>query len=261
MSSSTMSLARAFTRRTKRSVGEITPQRGTSIKYAPGTINRSQISLPTELISTTNVQALNAPDIPGASGSSTASLSSASDSDFSTIDRSFLTNAASDTSSIEDSGPATPVTPASEDTKSFFDVKHTMSAVPAIASPPAVETPAIPKRALSHSKEAHVQLSRKRSIQRMSPPPTTLNKPTTRSSADIFSSSADPNHPFGRELAQVNEVAEEFGATARLLEEEEQEMMNKGLRKFGVEEYLDEIAGLYGGIFEDKLSSIAKPWI
>jgi hypothetical protein len=68
-------------------------------------------------------------------------------------------------------------------------------------------------------------------------------------------------HPFGKELAQVNEVAEEFGATARLLDEEEQEILSKGLHKFGVEDYLDEIAGLYGGIFDDKLGPMSKPWI
>jgi hypothetical protein len=94
----------------------------------------------------------------------------------------------------------------------------------------------------------------------MSPPPSTLTKPAVRDSVDIFSS-ADYNHPFGRELAQVNEIAEEFGATARLLDEEEQEIMSKGLCKFGVEDYLDEIAGLYGGIFEDQLGTMAKPWI
>jgi len=77
----------------------------------------------------------------------------------------------------------------------------------------------------------------------------------------MFGAMTDPNHPFGKELAQVNEIAEEFGATSRLLDEEEQEIMSKGLYKFGVEEYLDEIAELYGGIFEDKLGSIAKPWI
>jgi len=68
-------------------------------------------------------------------------------------------------------------------------------------------------------------------------------------------------HPFGKELAQVNEVADEFGATARLLIEEEQEILSKGLHKFGVEDYLDEISGLYGGIFDDKLGPLSKPWI
>ena len=68
-------------------------------------------------------------------------------------------------------------------------------------------------------------------------------------------------HPFGKELAQVNEVAEEFGATARLLDEEEQEILSKGLYKFTVEEYLDEIVGLYGGIFDGELGPMSDPWI
>jgi hypothetical protein len=256
-----MSLARAFTKRHKRSVDQNTPQRGLSVKYAPGTINRSLISLPTELISTTNVQALTAPDIRSASGSSADSLNFGMDSDFSTIDRSFLTNAGSDTSSIESNGPATPSTPSTDDHKSFFHVKQSADVVPAMASPPALNIPAIPQRALSHSKKAHVELSRKRSIQRMSPPPTSLTKPTMRTSVDFFGKSTDPDHPFGKELAQVNEIAEEFGATVRLLDEEEQDLMSMGLCKFGVEDYLDEIAGLYGGIYEDKLGSLAKPWI
>jgi len=124
------------------------------------------------------------------------------------------------------------------------------------------ETPAIPQRAPSHSKKAHVELSRKRSLRRMSPPPTELTKPTNgRDSADIFKGTLDPDHPFGKELAQVNEVAEEFGATSTLLDEEEQELLNKGLKKFDVSDYLDEIAGLYGGVFEGHLGSLARPWI
>lgn len=261
MSSSTMALARAFTKRNKRGSDAAVIQRGTSVRYPPGTINRSLISLPTELLSTTNVQALTAPDIRSASGSTTGSLSSALESDFSTIDRSFLNNAGSDTSSVDSSGPATPVTPANDGARSFFESKQPTPVVPALASPPDLETPIVPQRAPSHSKKAHVELSRKRSIQRMSPPPTTLTKPTTCNSTDIFTKAGDPNHPFGRELAQVNEIAEEFGATARLLDEEEQDIMSKGLCKFGVEDYLDEIAGLYGGIFEDQLTSLAKPWI
>lgn len=254
-----MSLARAFTRRNKKSIDHSAVNRGTSIKYPPGTINRSLISLPTELISTTNVQALTAPDIRSISGSSTGSINSGNDSDFSTIDRSFLNNTGSDASSIESSGPATPITPATDDMKSFFDSKIPAQFLPSVASP--TITPSVPQRSPSHSKKAHVELSRKRSIQRMSPPPTSLAKPAVRNSADIFNKSTDPSHPFGRELAQVNEIAEEFGATSRLLDEEEQDIMSKGLCKFGVEVYLDEIAGLYGGIFEDKLTSLAKPWI
>ncbi|KIW98136.1 uncharacterized protein Z519_01720 [Cladophialophora bantiana CBS 173.52] len=253
-----MSISRAFTKRVKRNFVDQGPlQRGATVKYAPGTIDRNLISLPTELISTTNVQALTAPDIRSISGSSSGSVSSVNDSDFSTIDRSFLTSTINDSSSVDSSGPATPVTPATDDTKSFFDVKQTTPVLPAIASP-TFDTPVVPQRAPSHSKKAHVELSQKRSIQRMSPPPVNIAQPTVRSNAD---SSMDSSHPFGRELAQVNEIAEEFGATARLLDEEEQEILSKGLYKFKVEDYLDEIAGLYGGIFEDKLGSMAKPWL
>jgi len=94
----------------------------------------------------------------------------------------------------------------------------------------------------------------------MSPPPNTLSQPTTvRSSADVPSGPTSSGHPFRKELAQVNEVAEEFGLTTSL-EEEEREMMSKGLMKFGVNDYLDEISELYGGIFEGQLGPLARPW-
>jgi len=124
-----------------------------------------------------------------------------------------------------------------------------------------MDVPAIPKRALSHSKKAHQELARNRSISRMSPPPSTLAGPTiVGNSTDIFSAT-DPSHPFVKELAQVNEVAEGFGLVSANLAQEEQDLISKGLRKFGVEDYLDEIQGLYGGVFEDKLGPMAKPWM
>jgi hypothetical protein len=96
-------------------------------------------------------------------------------------------------------------------------------------------------------------------MQRMSPPPNSISQPTSgRNSTDVVSRSTISEHPFQKELAQVNEVAEEFGA---VLDDEEREMISKGLRKFGVEEYLDEIAGLFGGIYEDQLGPMARPWI
>jgi len=253
-----MSISRAFTKRVRRNTEQVPMQRSTTVKYAPGTIDRNLISLPTELISTTNVQALTAPDIRSISGSTTGSISSSNDSDFSTIDRSFLTHAGSDTSSVDSSGPATPVTPAT-DAKSFFDLKQSTPLLPAIVSPSfSLDTPAIPQRAPSHSKQAHVDLSRKRSIQRLSPPPTSITKSVQRDGGEPTMLSP---HPFGKELAQVNEMAEEFGATSAILDEEEREILSKGLHKFGVEDYLDEIAGLYGGIFDDKLGPMSKPWV
>lgn len=88
------------------------------------------------------------------------------------------------------------------------------------------------------------------------------NVTVVRNSADIFSGAAvDPNHPFGNELAQVNEVAEEFGGVSALLNEEEHEMRTKGLIKYNAEDYVSEILGLWGGALEDRLTAMASPWV
>jgi hypothetical protein len=61
-------------------------------------------------------------------------------------------------------------------------------------------------------------------------------------------------HPFGQELAQVTEIAEEYGIRESKLEvdvvdpeesPEERELREKGLCKFGAEEYMLEIEGFY----------------
>lgn len=97
----------------------------------------------------------------------------------------------------------------------------------------------------------------------MSPPPTDLVQPIqTKSRENLAQFSPNPVepslHPFGRELAKVDELAERFGATNMVLEDEEHEMMAKGLQKFSVEDYLAEITGLTGGVYDDRLN--INPW-
>ncbi|KAL0469154.1 hypothetical protein QR685DRAFT_327841 [Neurospora intermedia] len=55
------------------------------------------------------------------------------------------------------------------------------------------------------------------------------------------------SHPFGQELAQVTEIAEEYGVKEKLNEfaAEEQEMAATGLCKFIAEDYLKEIRGFF----------------
>lgn len=78
----------------------------------------------------------------------------------------------------------------------------------------------------------------------------------------MFSKKVDANHPFGAELEQVNELAEEIGArNVMILDEEEQFLMSQGLFKFGVEEYMDEIQGLFGGSFGNPFSPLGSGWI
>jgi hypothetical protein len=68
-------------------------------------------------------------------------------------------------------------------------------------------------------------------------------------------SQARESHPFGKELEQVNEVAEEFG-NLRVVDEEEMLLYRKGLKKFSVDDYISEVDELYGSIFDDQLGPI-----
>ncbi|KAK4099735.1 hypothetical protein N658DRAFT_429052 [Parathielavia hyrcaniae] len=63
-------------------------------------------------------------------------------------------------------------------------------------------------------------------------------------------------HPFGPELAQVSELAEEYGVKEQVTtvgttdagaddDAEEKELLARGLRKFSADEYLSEIRGLF----------------
>jgi len=70
----------------------------------------------------------------------------------------------------------------------------------------------------------------------------------------MFSSHVETEpHPFGNELAQVTELAEEYGGQSRMqvIDEEEQELISKGLLKFGAEDYMNEIQGLFMDAFGD----------
>lgn len=72
------------------------------------------------------------------------------------------------------------------------------------------------------------------------------------SSAFTSTSISTPPHPFGKELEQVNEVAEEFATVQHaVIVEEEQMLVQRGLYKFEVEEYIMEIEGLYRAFFDD----------
>lgn len=61
------------------------------------------------------------------------------------------------------------------------------------------------------------------------------------------------SHPFGQELAQVREIAEEYGVKERLhsVDEEQQHLEAHGLLKFSAEEYMAEIQGLFADMFTD----------
>ncbi|PKX89722.1 uncharacterized protein P174DRAFT_378352 [Aspergillus novofumigatus IBT 16806] len=245
-------LTRAFTKRHKRpEVSAPMPYREGQVKFTAGTIKRGKISGPVELISTTNMLAYNAPDLHSAvSSSSSSSLQSPDDSELSFSQRSF----GSPVTTPDDS----PVEPNS--LSSYFPKRSaTVTSHPrsSTSTTSSTDAPLVPKRALSHTKRSHQELARQRSLSRLSPPPlnSMRSSPSIRTTQDFFK--PEP-HPFGKELEQVNEVAEEFNSGAtRVLDEEEMILLNKGLRKFTANDYLVEIEELYGSIFDDHLGPVA----
>ncbi|KLJ08987.1 hypothetical protein EMPG_15585 [Blastomyces silverae] len=315
------SLSRAFTKRQQKPVvvSAPMPYREGQQKFAAGTIKRKDISLPVQLLSTTNLLAYNAPDLPKAKSKTnksqpspelkktSASPANSSSSSFRSGSDSDITNpssASSSSSSIPSpsqlSGtPITspelsteevsPITPEPNHLSGFFDPPKrsntTHHPTRSSTSSSISQTPKLPHRSLSHTKKSHQELARQRSISKDSTTSLThsqsVSNPhshshslsrshstqsSTRSarlsqerlrqvpenSAPTSISTTQQPHPFGKELEQVNEVAEEF-ATVRnaVIVEEEQTLVEKGLYKFTVEDYIMEIEGLYRSIFDD----------
>ncbi|OJD18411.1 hypothetical protein ACJ73_08721 [Blastomyces percursus] len=314
------SLSRAFTKRQQKPVvvSAPMPYREGQQKFAAGTIKRKDISLPVQLLSTTNLLAYNAPDLPKAkskinksqpspelrkssvspANSSSSSFRSGSDSDITNPSSSSSSSSSIPSPSQRSGTPITspdlsteevsPITPEPNHLSSFFDspkrsntTRHyTRSSTSSSIS----QTPKLPHRSLSHTKKSHQELARQRSISKDSTTSLTHSQSvsnshshsqslsrshSTRSSTrsarlsqerlhqvpedaapNSISSTQQP-HPFGKELEQVNEVAEEF-ATVRnaVIVEEEQTLVQKGLYKFAVEDYIMEIEGLYRSIFD-----------
>lgn len=77
---------------------------------------------------------------------------------------------------------------------------------------------------------------------------------------DMFNENVDPAHPFGKELEQVNELAEEYGVRDSVVDET-QILSTKGLHRFAAEDYVLEIEGLFGGVFEDTTYGLSVGWI
>lgn len=273
-----MSLVRAFTtRRINRP--EILQNsflsRAASQRSPPSksSILRSQISAPVALISTTNNLCYDAPDIAGtspiamtggnfSSASSVTSGSAADDSDASSTSI-HSRDTFTDASSVGDSSPPSPEP---NHLSCYFkpsvytDVASNTDFV--MTGRQAFDAPIVPQRAASHSKKAHVQLSRSRSVQRAAVAPPAVAQDLTRESIDFFQSPSP--HPFGKELEQLNEVAEEFGSVIRDAEADADHVFMEahGLATFSSSDYSIEISGLLASVFEEESSAFEEAgWI
>ncbi|KAF2467572.1 uncharacterized protein BDR25DRAFT_63862 [Lindgomyces ingoldianus] len=275
-----MSLARAVTKRMKRpDVPAPPPARAQSMKNPGLHIDRAKISSPVALISTTNMLSYNAPDIATLRqvSSSTSSTHSADDSDHSaSTNRSRSSSNGSretltDASSVDSSPTST--TPAPNHLSGYFasagkaprrsvssgNLQHKSEQINAV--------PAIPERAISHSKRAHERLAQKRSLQNIKPRSSLHSNRSSRehrTSMDMFRGTIEEEaHPFGKELEQLNEVAEEFGGVVRDAEMDADmtAIREKGLATFCAADYLAEIKPLFSGRFGNPYTPSPIAWI
>lgn len=86
----------------------------------------------------------------------------------------------------------------------------------------------------------------------MSPPPVPAG--LSQSVSALHHKDPPPANPFGQELAQVTELAEEYAATAvqkslAMATEEEKDLTARGLHKFSAEDYLAEVQSLFATFF------------
>ncbi|KAJ4421411.1 hypothetical protein N0V82_003792 [Gnomoniopsis sp. IMI 355080] len=112
--------------------------------------------------------------------------------------------------------------------------------------------------ASSHSIGAHMAKS---SSEAPPPVPALLSLPQHKESLEI-------KEPFGQELAQVTELAEEYANSAavktrRIDIQEERELSDRGLQKFSPEEYIADISSLLSSFFGEAghAKSAAPQWI
>ncbi|KAG9197176.1 hypothetical protein G6514_002199 [Epicoccum nigrum] len=287
-----MSLARAMTKRMKRTaVPEEAISRSKSVKNFNTHIDRNQISLPVALISSTNTLVYDAPDIASMNvaamrAASSSTHSSADDSDHSISGRSRASSQGSrDTLTDASSVGSSPTSPSPNHLSGYFPAPsgktvrksastNSLSQVRESPIEPTEPVPAIPSRAVSHSKRAHVQLAQKRSMQSMSRANTVGSRGNSissreslgsireqRNSMDMFkiaplseeaapAPAPTPAHPFGEMLEQLNEVAEEFSGVARSAEEQAdlETMRSRNLAAFCAADYLKEIQPLFSAL-------------
>jgi len=270
-----MSLARALTKRMRSheevpaANSNVNMNRAYSTRRFDKPIDRNKISLPLELISSSNALAYEAPDIhhmqaaqlQSQQATPTSATSSSSASSRKSYEDSVSSPGLSSASSVTSNDMSREASPVQEKhNTTFFHFEEESQPEPIIEESPLVvtpaekETPNVPQRALSHTKRTHQALARQRSQRLSSPPPSTRNAPATRSSVDMFSAKPEADHPFGAELAQVNELAEEFGMKEmnrdiQILDEESQYLVDNGFQRFTAEDYICEIQPLYATAF------------
>lgn len=292
------------TRRVKQSLQateqENAHQRRSSIKGAVGSI-RHKISSPIELIHTTNMLSYNAPDIQPMTASSTGS-SQRSDDDMS--DSAVTNSTTPPTSPDVESSPKRSRSPEPNHLSAFFTApvqtqqpaarseapvipqralshskkpydslgrQRSMSAVSEQSSLRTVSTKASFTFSRSSSSSTSTSVTSHGSIpphhrSKLSgaAPAPPVSPPRSRAPHQHRRDFSESRHPFGQELAQVSELAEEYGVkeqVANVVDVDQQEMLAKGLLKLSADDYLSEVRVLFANFLAPRPTPVATTWI
>ncbi|KAI0428425.1 hypothetical protein F5Y09DRAFT_343705 [Xylaria sp. FL1042] len=259
---------------------------------------RNKISGPTELTHTTNMLVYNAPDLYPRTASSPASSSKSDDE--SSLDSPSTAMSSPPTSPEIPSGerasgspepnhlscyftpptqkptsnvreaPSIPKRAPSHTKKASFENlanKHARfsnqsnKTISTNASFTMSRSPSASTSITSVSSTSHTQ---KPSVNMAPMPPTSPIPPSPTPRFRRPTDATESQHPFGQELAKVSELAEELGVKDKLqgIDDEEQQLIAKGLRKFKAEDYLAEINDLLSSFIISESTPAQQPvWI
>lgn len=266
------------------------PQRSKTTKGNANAL-RTQISAPVELIHTTNMLSYNAPDISRSNSTAPSSSNSSRKSSDEDSDSANTGTSSPPTSPEVDAHEDKPEGPQTNHLSCYFVAPGQPKDYVFQDVPP---VPAIPKRSPSHTKKASLdKIARQRSVSSMSresertvstKASATFSRSSSSSTGASFAShnsaTAPPKppmpamahqasqqsqrpttsdaHPFRHELAQVSEIAEEFGIKNSALEEEEFALKERGLYKFSAESYLGDVQSLFTAFFQEGFSQASS---
>lgn len=291
---STTSLSRAFTTRRVRGSSDLgdaskLPQRSNTTK-APQNI-RNKISAPVQLVHTTNMLSYNAPDLPRSARSNSTNSKSDEDSDTlpytagstpptspdiapgehsSSVQPNHLSSyfvapgkpfVAAAPSKME--APVIPKRSPSHTKKNSYDAIARQRSISRMSkdSDHSLSTKASSTFSRSSSTSTNASMASRSSTTRQKQPvppmPTTLPAAAPPPAPITMHQQLTQNdpHPFGQELAQVTELAEEYGVRShmRSADDDDEYLQKRGLAKWTPGDYLSEIQALTATFFPESL--------
>ncbi|KAF4990037.1 hypothetical protein FGRMN_8738 [Fusarium graminum] len=276
------------------------PHRSNSARDRHHPVLRHQISAPLQLVHTTNMLSYNAPDIalPHASLRNKSSLRSVGEDSEAPSTTESTPPTSPDVSPVKEC-PG----PGQNHLSTYFMVADQPSVLPKISEAPAIpkrspshtkqnsyEAIARQRSVSQKSRDSEQSVSTKNSFtfSRSSSTSTRASSASYGSTGQIHKAPSVPlpavpavvvpasppvskqrapkdSHPFGQELAQVTELAEEYSVRpmSKVDEEDSRYIRSRGLKKFTAEDYLSDIQTLVLGFFPEvsHAQPITQQWI